>query len=852
MMATKTSVQPLVIEGDGGRITAVAMSEDGRRIVAGSDEGRIRVFDAVGGRLLHSLEGLEDRIGSVAITRDEDSVVAAVEQAEAGRVWLWDLDSGESRRRFRNKQPVTRSAVGDQGSHCVTVSPGHVQRWGVDPAVGDTSMRSFELETGRPEALAVSQDGRFAALGSEEGYFRVFDLIEAKAGAFVDCGGPVRAVGISPAADLALSADEDCTIRVWNAVSGDHVRALQGHSQPVDAMGVAGNRVVSISADGTARVWNHRSGDLVATNRANVSHSACTVTGAGTVVLGAIDGTTYILSDQWLGSAAEHELTSIGSMATVPPDVDRPAVITNIADEVEEGDTDGTNFVAAEGEDDSDDDDSGSDALKQLIAAVVLREARDLYRSGDYRAALASLDEADDAIRQLALWRVLRGYLVAIVGKGRRVRSPESVHPEGSFKDIDAMHFLLVREEIKEAKEHIEADEYDEAVVVLDRALQYTPHFPYANFLKALALHNGFSERASAGGLRDVVEEALRHARIGETDPEINDAAILAKVLETELDAIRELDGAGEAGQVKTLIERYGTIMEEGVGDGIESLAQLTEVIGQMRRLDRDVEAALSEVTGAEALEALRRLHKEVKRHLARLGQAQAEVQDAEKVQELAAAFAAIRQDAEKGKNPTGLLKRVEELYTEVNEYRERAADPDAVEALGNLASVIADDRRQLHEAAIVAPLAKRYGTLMESTDISSAAEARAMAKKMRTLAEDVRKAQRREGSAPGSALDELSQAIERNLEQLDAVKEPDPGIKEFNALAGEFQHLMGSVQGGISSQHELVDFLTKLADISVRAGKLRKKMKDPDGREAVDQLVETITNVVKQLSQAS
>jgi hypothetical protein len=74
-------------------------------------------------------------------------------------------------------------------------------------------------------------------------------------------------------------------------------------------------------------------------------------------------------------------------------------------------------------------------------------------------------------------------------------------------------------------------------------------------------------------------------------------------------------------------------------------------------------------------------------------------------------------------------------------------------------------------------------------------------------------------------------------VKQLDAVNEPDPGIKEFNALAGELQRLMGSVQGGIPSRQQLGDFLTKLGDISVRAGKLRRRAKDPDGREAVDQL---------------
>jgi hypothetical protein len=59
----------------------------------------------------------------------------------------------------------------------------------------------------------------------------------------------------------------------------------------------------------------------------------------------------------------------------------------------------------------------------------------------------------------------------------------------------------------------------------------------------------------------------------------------------------------------------------------------------------------------------------------------------------------------------------------------------------------------------------------------------------------------------------------------------------------------MQSVEGGISSQEQLFEFVGKLAEIRAGAGKLKKRMKDREGKKAVDQLIEAIDNIIKQLA---
>ena len=64
----------------------------------------------------------------------------------------------------------------------------------------------------------------------------------------------------SPDGERAITASEDSTARVWDAVSGMELLALRGHAGPIDkAMFTPdGNRIVTGSEDKTARVWDAR------------------------------------------------------------------------------------------------------------------------------------------------------------------------------------------------------------------------------------------------------------------------------------------------------------------------------------------------------------------------------------------------------------------------------------------------------------------------------------------------------------------------------------------------------------------------------------------------------------------
>ena len=160
-----------VLKGHDGWVRAVAFTADGSRVVSGGMDGTVRVWDAVGGTLLRTLGGQADRVYAVATSPDGRWALAG---AKSHELRLWDLGSGECVRVFEGHDGVVRGAA--------FLPDG---RWALS-ASEDKTVRMWELATGRGVAtepttgaalcLAVSADGRRAAVGTYDRRVLVWDV----------------------------------------------------------------------------------------------------------------------------------------------------------------------------------------------------------------------------------------------------------------------------------------------------------------------------------------------------------------------------------------------------------------------------------------------------------------------------------------------------------------------------------------------------------------------------------------------------------------------------------------------------------------------------------------------------
>ncbi|KAF8191106.1 WD40-repeat-containing domain protein [Mycena galopus ATCC 62051] len=187
------------IHGHAGCIRCVAFSPDGSRIASGSDDWKIRVWDAKTGKpVLKVIKGHTESIQSVAFSPD-GTLIASGSDDKTIRVW--------------------------------------------DAKTGNIAMKPIQGHTDWIRCVAFSPDGSHITSGSDDKTIQKWDT---------KTGKPV----MQPIEGL-----RDQTIRVWDAKTGKAVREpIHGHMDGVNSVAFSpdGTCLASGSSDETIRVWELR------------------------------------------------------------------------------------------------------------------------------------------------------------------------------------------------------------------------------------------------------------------------------------------------------------------------------------------------------------------------------------------------------------------------------------------------------------------------------------------------------------------------------------------------------------------------------------------------------------------
>ncbi|KIM26984.1 hypothetical protein M408DRAFT_72023, partial [Serendipita vermifera MAFF 305830] len=257
-------VEPL--QGHKNSVWSVAFSPDGRRIVSGSKDTTIRVWDSKTGLLVTGpFQGHQDSVTSVAFSPNGRQIVSGsydttirIWDGETGRLFAGPLNGHWNR--------VTSVAFSPNGRRIISGSY-------------DTTIRVWDGETGEPFAgplyghnnvvwsVKFSPDGRRFVSSSSDNTIRVWDgeTYQLVSGPLEGHGGVIWSVAFSPNGRQFVSGASDWSIRVWDGKTCQLVSdPLEGHRGTVLSVAFSpdGRRIVSSSDDRTIRVWDAQTGEL--------------------------------------------------------------------------------------------------------------------------------------------------------------------------------------------------------------------------------------------------------------------------------------------------------------------------------------------------------------------------------------------------------------------------------------------------------------------------------------------------------------------------------------------------------------------------------------------------------------
>jgi serine/threonine protein kinase len=243
------------VEHAGGTQT-IRFSPDNRWLLTGArTDNVINILDAETGARVHTLSApTKGGIRRALFTPDSKTIIAG---SQDGAIRLWDVASGALKQELLNAVPRLHDfALAADGVHLVTVAWGEVIVWSL--ATGQRVADYAGLVT-PIYSVATSSTGTLSVVGGDDGSVNAVDfarrtvLWRAKGH-----GGQVASLAISPDNRMVASGGADSFIRLWDAKSGDLLRVI-----PTD-----NNRVRSLSFDDSGRrlvaggVWRTRTWNM--------------------------------------------------------------------------------------------------------------------------------------------------------------------------------------------------------------------------------------------------------------------------------------------------------------------------------------------------------------------------------------------------------------------------------------------------------------------------------------------------------------------------------------------------------------------------------------------------------------
>ncbi len=241
------------LEGHADTVVDVEFTPDGTRLVSGSRDGRIVVWDVARGEELRAIEGHDDMVEALAVSPD-GALVASGSRDHTVRVW--DLETGAELVRLEGHSDILGSvAFSPDGSRLVSGAfDDEVLLWDLE------TQRATRLAGEQVDVLSVdwSPDGDRIASGSFDGVLLIWDANSLELLHTIRAGGDYRINGVcfSPDSRRVVVASQDRKRRVWAVETGEEVRRLAARTGALSAGFTPDGRSLVSPEFGAIQLWN--------------------------------------------------------------------------------------------------------------------------------------------------------------------------------------------------------------------------------------------------------------------------------------------------------------------------------------------------------------------------------------------------------------------------------------------------------------------------------------------------------------------------------------------------------------------------------------------------------------------
>lgn len=294
---TKTGALRTKLEGHEGGVWA--LQYEGNTLVSGSTDRSVRVWDIQKGICTQTFFGHTSTVRCLQILMPQDTgkvldgkpvMMPAkpliITGSRDSQLRVWRLPEAGSRRYIQTGPP----ANDDQCPYFIRILAGHTHSVRAISAHGDTlvsgsydsTVRVWRISTG--EQLHVLQ-------GHQQ---KVYSVV------------------LDHKRNRCISGSMDSLVKIWDLVTGACIYTLEGHSLLVGLLDLRDERLVSAAADSTLRIWDPETGKCKSTLMAHTGAITCFQHDGRKVISGS--DKTVKMWDVHTGECIQDLLTDLGGV----------------------------------------------------------------------------------------------------------------------------------------------------------------------------------------------------------------------------------------------------------------------------------------------------------------------------------------------------------------------------------------------------------------------------------------------------------------------------------------------------------------------------------------------------------
>ncbi|MBS0652127.1 MAG: F-box/WD repeat-containing protein [Verrucomicrobia bacterium] len=267
-----------ILTGHEGSVRCVIQADG--KIISGSNDTTMKVWDLEKGKCLTTLEGHEGAVS--ALTFDKGKIVSG---SIDGSIKAWNVETGECLHTlFENDEAIA----------CLAVNKGKVISGSMDSTIKIWDLESEKCLTalkghqGPITSLAVANELIFSA--SSDGTIKVWDLETGECITTIN----EHCVSLVINNGKIYAASIDNTIKILDIESGECLQTLKGHDDYIVSLTIVNDKIISCSFDNVVKIWDAETGKCLHTMHGSKGVILDMTYADGKVISGSNDNTIKI------------------------------------------------------------------------------------------------------------------------------------------------------------------------------------------------------------------------------------------------------------------------------------------------------------------------------------------------------------------------------------------------------------------------------------------------------------------------------------------------------------------------------------------------------------------------------